>query len=420
MLHVLLISPYLIPSVAINQEAPLRLLASRGLITLTERLETTTTPTDIEACSAIVTGRNMEPRIEPLWAYVRALGKPIISELDDDLFAIPADHADAGYYADPGRQDHLAGLLAASALVRVYSPALLPVVRERTQTSTHPLWRGEPPIFVVKPGIDRALLPDALPTLVQPLTLVYATSRIQGDTLFPLIADDVRAALDQYPDRLRMVCLGYHPPKLRGHPSVTFTPFQAGYARFMHDFTRAGYGIGLAPMLDDHFHLCKTNLKFRDYAAAGAAGIYTDCALYAGEGGVRDGETGLLVANQRGAWAAAIARLAEDDTLRERIRTQAYAAVLADYDLERVADVWLTHLCQAVETPPRPLGIAARPAAGKWPFTSRPIGETPLLARLRTRYRTLIPMRVRLALREIRWRIRERPGRQIRRQRRRR
>ncbi len=280
-------------------------------------------------------------------------------------------------------------MLASADLVRVHSPVLAEVVKPYN-----------PRVKRVWAAVDWSRVPPTLPPLkTDPLEIVYATSRVQRDPLFEQMRADLVEVLEQYGDRVRLNLLGFDPGDLKRYPQVIYRPFSEDYAAFFREFTRFGYAIGLAPMQTDRFHQCKTDTKYRDYAAAGAAGIYTDCPLY--RAGVTPGETGLLVSGAPGSWAAAIRELIEHPTLIESIRQNARRFVEQRNNMETVTALWLDDLRGQPPRPPLP----ANWQPPRWRFTR---STNPRWARYRAWYRKIIPARWRIRLLDLRTSLRAR------------
>ncbi|MCS7071884.1 MAG: glycosyltransferase, partial [Anaerolinea sp.] len=357
-------------------------------IHFSHRLEHTVLPAEVAQADVVVTGRNSEPIFRAIYDLAVERGIPIVSEVDDYLFDLPDVYPERELYRSEARRAYMQDLLRRSALVRVYSPRLRELLAD-----------FNPRIELVRAAVDWTLAPAHLPSLAEPLKLVYATSRREVDVIFPQIAGDLRRLLDDFGDRIRLHFLGYQPPEFRGRPGVIMEPFQPDYAAYFAAFTRAGYAIGFAPMLPGDFYMSKSNNKFREYAAAGAVGIYLDCPVYRGEGGVIDGETGLLVSGEPGSWYAAAAALIADRARLLAIRERAYTFARQTYTLEAVAATWLAHL-EALPIPER--GPTAD-LPQKWWFTRTGPEPAGLRRRLRDWYRASIPMAWRLRFREWRY-----------------
>jgi hypothetical protein len=276
-------------------------------------------------------------------------------------------------------------MLRTAARLRVHSPHLRELVRPYNDSIT-----------LTDAAVDWSVVAPELPVLGERVEIVYATGRLHDRLIAPILPV-IRQILVDHPGRVRMHFLGYHPPEMRGVPGVVFRGYVTNFAAFMREFTSAGYAIGLAPMRRDDFHLAKTNLKFRDYAAAGAAGVYTDCALYAGS--VQHDVTGLLVDDSSESWYSAIAGLIADRARLERIRRAARAYAQQRYAMETCAAAWLNDL-RAVA---RPIRDRRPPEIERWWFTR---AEIPVSAGLRTWYRRTVPARVRVGLRDLRTALR--------------
>ena len=170
--------------------------------------------------------------------------------------------------------------------------------------------------------------------------IVYATSRPDGQ-LCKLFLPALRRAVKHYAGRTEIHFWGCRPTGLAAVPDlagIRYHPIIHDYDRFLRSFSQAGFDIGLAPLPDDAFHRCKTNNKFREYAACRIAGIYSNVDVYSDC--VRDGETGLLVENNEDAWHAALVRLLESDSLRSEIQSRGRAYVESHYRQEHFEEAF--------------------------------------------------------------------------------
>src|SRR4030095_7563716 len=166
-----------------------------------------------------------------------------------------------------------------------------------------PLAEDSDRVQLVTGPLNWTLIPDQLPVKDSSrVRLVYATSRAQ-DRIGALVVAPLRRALDAFP-QAELTIWG---PRLEGlsqHPRVRHLAHVADYDTFLSAFVAEAFDIGLAPLPDDPFHRCKSNNKFREFAASGVAGLYSDMVVY--NSWVTHGETGWLVPDGEGAWFAAL------------------------------------------------------------------------------------------------------------------
>jgi glycosyltransferase involved in cell wall biosynthesis len=117
------------------------------------------------------------------------------------------------------------------------------------------------------------------------------------------------------------------------------------YPGFVHWLTTAlpGWHIGLAPLLDTPFNRAKSAIKVMDYAALGLAVVASDVPVY--RDSIASGAAGQLVANDAGAWYAALNWLIRNRALRHAMAEEARPAFLATSSLavqaEARREAWL-------------------------------------------------------------------------------
>jgi glycosyltransferase involved in cell wall biosynthesis len=116
-------------------------------------------------------------------------------------------------------------------------------------------------------------------------------------------------------------------------------PHEEEYPLFMLWFTsEVAWDIALAPLVANHFNRCKSDIKLLDYAAIGAAGIYSDLEPYRAV--IHRAEAGLLVENTADAWVEALQTLIEDEHARERLSVNARNYLYKHRTLQQRARQW--------------------------------------------------------------------------------
>ena len=102
------------------------------------------------------------------------------------------------------------------------------------------------------------------------------------------------------------------------------------------------WDIAVSPLQDTAFNQCKSDIKFLDYSALGAAGVFSNVRAY--QSSVRHMETGWLAENAVDAWVTALDRLLVDDALRQQIATSANRYLFTSRILKHTAPRWLHSL----------------------------------------------------------------------------
>jgi glycosyltransferase involved in cell wall biosynthesis len=324
--------PGIIPSTELLVIKPLLGLERSGCIDARVTLEWMAREKDLDWADVVVFSRNQEPVYSRWLQACEVRGLPLIYDLDDNFFVIPDDY-DFKTGFNQEQIEMVRQYLRKASLVRVYSQRMVQVTQAMNST-----------VRFVRSTLDWSLIrtPDRSGKRVR---VVYATSRVD-DRLAALFMPAVKRFLSDYAGQVEMHFWGFNPPEMRGLPNVFFKPLMLNYDRYLQDFSRAGFDIGLAPLLDDDFHNSKTNTKYREYGAARVAGIYSSTELY--RESVQPDGTGLLVENTEDAWYAALVRLLKDSGLRENIQVAAYEDVRANYSEENFEKVWLEHILWAI------------------------------------------------------------------------
>jgi processive 1,2-diacylglycerol beta-glucosyltransferase len=263
---------------------------------------------------------------------------PFVYTTDDNLLDLNVDRP---WEPAPGDEVRAAvRLLARRAAGVVVSTEAL---RERMAALN-------PRVVTVPNFLDERLFgpPAPIPGGHRPLVVGYMGTRTHDRDL-RMILRPVRAFLSSAGGNARLEVVGVADGAsldayFEGLPVSRLDPgVDEAYPSFPGWMRRTlRWDLALAPLDEDAFTRCKSDLKYLDYGALGIPAIFSDARPYRGT--VRHGETGLLVPDEPDAWGAALAEMASDVALRGRIARAARDEVHATRMLRTNAVRWVEAL----------------------------------------------------------------------------
>ena len=257
---------------------PLQRLEQQGACAVVQ-LEPTATDDalalELSGLDRLIVQRAACPSLAMAEALVQACRQrtlPLIFDLDDALFSLPADHPERERYAPA--IPALEHLLAAADL-RVFSTATLAAQCQQFG-----------PQAVLANGLDAEAWagPARFPRAEAegPLQLLYMGSRTH-DADLALILPELDALTARDPDafRLTLVC-GVSQPLQRPWLHSLEVPLEARrYPRFVRWLRRLPrHDLGLAPLVANSFNAAKSDVKLLDYAALGLPALCSPGPAY--------------------------------------------------------------------------------------------------------------------------------------------
>jgi glycosyltransferase involved in cell wall biosynthesis len=292
----------------------------------------------------VIVDRLWRPDIAPqhvdrLLNQVRTAGSRLICALDDNLLDLRAERGD---WPTPEHEAILRSLLAEAEGLLVSSQALADRLRPEAPRAR---------IAILPNALDERLLgpacpaPDESPFGPRPLVIGYMGTATH-DADLEMVVPALEALARRHGPRIRIELLGVlgrpaSRARLAQLPVRCLHPHPADreYTRFLPWFSsRVGWDIAIAPLVDTPFTRCKSDIKFLDYCAIGAAAVCSDVPAYAGT--VRHGESGLLLPASAEVWEAALEDLLADAERRRALAAAGRRYLSAERILARRAQDW--------------------------------------------------------------------------------
>lgn len=260
----------------------------------------------------------------PIIKAARHLGKPVLVDIDDWLLDVPIGHVDADFYRTRPRRETIRVALRAADCIT---------------TSTQVIAE-----YCMALGVRVHVLPNAVDCQQftkesrreGPLTIAFCGTPSHHEDV-PLIASGLQQALHDHAGKVRVVTVGCLIPGLQGQAGYTHHDFVVAteYPRLLSDLR---IDIGLAPLQDTPFNRAKSDVKYLEYSATGAATIASPVAPY--QSTIRE-DCGLIVdANTTEAWSTAISCLIDQDERRQRLASNAYEWVRDERSVDAAANKW--------------------------------------------------------------------------------
>ena len=260
-------------------------------------------------------------------------GKPVIFETDDMLSSLPVGHSDTMNYS-------------ASELARSWE-RLLPrcsAVVASTESLAVQFNKWNDHVCVIPnclpPSRWQALsLPDKTPGVV---TIGFAGSNTHAEDL-RMIGEalwQVRDMLGE--DQIHLVFWGAAPPAIfEGANNVRILFKHVDYVDYLAELASLKLDIGIAPMHESSFNACKSDLKWLEYTAVGAATVASDVMAFR-----EPRELGLaeVVGNDVASWTAALLRLIKDAQYRQTLVQRSRDYLVQQADMAFQAGHWVNVL----------------------------------------------------------------------------
>lgn len=306
----------------------------------------------ITSVDAVLFLRCTRPEEAALFEEAQQRGVATVYCPDDDFDALDPSTPLGQFYSRPEMKAGRDRMIRQADLVWVFTSEMADRFRDRCRR----LYVGRLPSFVEDHGWDMRSIDDH--DAEGPLTIGYG-GRYLHEADLDVIVEPLRDILDSFDRPVRAEFVDCLPGALQNHPKVTHLPYFDDIRAYYRYLRTAGWTIGLAPLRDSIENRAKTNNKYREYAALGIPGIYSDMPVYSSS--VRHADTGYLAPHTEQGMYEAMRVLAADADLRKRIRQRALEDAATTYALLPMQQEWLREvslLASQRDSPVRLLVVA--------------------------------------------------------------
>lgn len=287
----------------------------------------------VKSADAVLFLRCSRPEEVTLLELAKRRGIPALYCTDDDFDALDPSTPQGEFMARPEIAASRDTFVRTADLVWVFTHEMSDRLRDRAQR----IHIGRLPSFVEDHGWDLQAIDDYGQAEAS-LTIGYGGRYIHAPDLH-VIVEPLHKILDSPGRPVRAEFIDCVPPALENHSKVRRMPYFDNIRQYYDYLRTARWAIGLAPLMDTVGNRAKTNNKYREYAALGVPGIYSDMPVYSSS--VRHRETGFLAPHtEQGMYEAMLEMLSNAD-LRRSIKRNALCDAATTYALLPMQQEWL-------------------------------------------------------------------------------
>ena len=154
-----------------------------------------------------------------------------------------------------------------------------------------------------------------------------------------LIFEPMKKIMDKYQD-VRLRFMNYVPDEWMSEfeGRIEYFNGETSYEKFVKRLPELGFDIGLAPLVDTDFNVCKSECKFLEYSAMGIPTVASRVGPY--KRVMRSMHTGMLCRNEA-EWEENLSFLIENPDERTVIGSKAKEYVLRQASLDGTIQAWI-------------------------------------------------------------------------------
>jgi len=312
-------------SVQVRLLEPLRYLEAAGKIHVIELDESVINEKDIVNADLLAMSRSYSSKAVELMRSANSLLKPILYDVDDDMFVLPKWTAlDTAEF-----EKHKNQLLLAS-----YLTVPLVLLSERLS------WIDTPVMIIPTATVMNKFETDNVKRnnkIVYTNLMDIKLESARADFLkavFDFMTKNPDLELDVFSDSALEIC-NIH--------NVNYCGFLE-YREYKKKLFSEKYLFALCPLSgsedQDSFrhNECKSPIKYIDYSAAKIPAIFSNSPAYVRS--IQHGENGLITENTYESWLHTLEFMYKNTQIREKIAEKAFLDIYENYNMKIVSEKW--------------------------------------------------------------------------------
>lgn len=242
--------------------------------------------------------------------FAEAMKIPVVADVDDLITDVPALHMKHSEYSNI--KDGITGHWRDADILTVTNRQLKEALKKYNE-NIH--------IFPNLIDIDIwGLSKESARKTRGNIVIGYAGSVSHGYE-FKTVLPAIKEILAKYRGKVVFRSIGCAPAAGEEIAGLEHIKQVGSYKEYAGILAGSGFDIVLAPLEENLFNRCKSDIKFLEYSICGYPGIYSNVGPY--KESVKDGVTGILTGNTTNEWVAAMERMIEDFELRETLAKNA-------------------------------------------------------------------------------------------------
>lgn len=315
----------LIPTAQIWILPPMKQIELNGQCDFKFMTSNEVTINEIYEADVVICIRGAAPNELQIIELCKLLNKYIIYFLDDHLLDVPEKINNYFYYLSI--RDTVKKLIIKSDCLWVTNDNLRMSYSDLSNyivvTDPPALLLGENTVFHQKNRNNKILIG-------------YSGGKDHECILEQIIEEPIRIILDKYRDKIAFEFIGAK-PSFVDTLNLNYIPYTHSFDEYINTLKARNWDIGIAPLENSYFNSCKSFIKFLDYGAIGAAGIYSNVEPYTRV--VVNGNNGILTNNTTDDWVKALSYLIDIPDARDYIQWQAYNLLKTRHNLELISEI---------------------------------------------------------------------------------